>query len=151
VPLLAELKAELDPVGIGMGRGTYESLKQQLNEAGLYAPDDLPEHVALARDDTDPRRGDLLVTNATTMAAATGQFVDAARQKTFRVVPAEQLDTSIAGAQVKKSGATIAWSPTTSNADTSPTVASTVAKYTYLVRLDAPRELAFLEPSAFHI
>jgi phage terminase large subunit-like protein len=150
VERLVELR-ELDPVGIGMGRGSYESLKPQLNTAGFYSPDDLPEELREQRGDTDARRGDLLVTNATTMAAATGQFVDAARQQAFKVVPSEQADTSVAGAQVKTSGTTIAWSPKDSAAEISPVVAETVARYTHIIRLDAPRELAFLEPSAFHI
>lgn len=148
---LAELKNDHDPVGIGMGRGTYNSLKEALNAAGMYSPDDLPDEIAEQRGDTDPRRGDLLVTNPGTMAAATGQFVDAVRQASMRVVPAIQLDESIAGVAVRVNGNTMAWSAKDSKADVSPTGSATVARYTYLTRLDAPRELAYITPSAFHI
>lgn len=148
---LAELKTALDPVAIGMGRGTYESLKPELNALGMYSPDDLPDEILAERGDKEPRRGDLLVTTAATMAAATGQFVDAVRQRTFRVVPAAQLDESVAGAKVRPNGAVMAWSAKDSDADLSPVGSATVARYTFVTRADAPRDVRLLEPSAFHV
>jgi hypothetical protein len=144
---MVEIRSELDPVAFGMGRGTYESLKGALNSAGFFTPEDMAER----RGDTEPRRGDLLVLTAATNAAACGQLLDGVRQRSFRVVPDLELARSVTGVRTRLTGQTIAWSPKDSSADICPVCSFTTARYTYLTRIDAPRELAFLEPSAFHI
>jgi len=126
VPKLAELKTALDPVAIGMGRGTYESLKEALTAAGMVIPDDLDF----------PKRGDLAVTNASTMSAACAQIIDAIRQESLRIVPATQLDEAVAGAKARATGETIAWARKDSAADISPLGALTVARWAHLSRID---------------
>jgi len=123
---LAEWKATLDPVAIGMGRGTYESLKEDLAAKGVKLPDD-PE---------EPKRGDLAVTNAMTMAAACGQIIDAVRQESFLVVPAIQLDEAVAGAKTRTTGETIAWARKDSDCEISPLGSLTVARWAYVTRID---------------
>lgn len=126
VPRLAELRAALDPVAIGMGRGTYESLKADLAAAGITLPED-PDK---------PKRGDLVVLNAVDNSAACGQLIDAVRQASLRVVPAVQLDEAVAGAKTKTTGETIAWARKDSDAEISPIASLTVARFAHLVRLE---------------
>jgi hypothetical protein len=132
---LVELKDELDPVAIGMGRGTYQSLKEDLAEVGIEVPE-LCE-VSKCADPlhpNEPHRGDLAVTTATSMAAACGQLIDAVRQGTLRVVPSDDLDASVTGARTRMSGDTIAWAPRDSKSDTAPVVAVTVGRWAYETR-----------------
>jgi len=136
VAKLAELKKALDPVAVGMGRGTYESLKEDLTAAGMVIPDDLEF----------PKRGDLAVTNAATMSAACAQIIDAIRQESLRVVPATQLDEAVAGAKARATGETIAWARKDSAADISPLGALTVARWAHLSRIDLIDRLAEPEP-----
>jgi hypothetical protein len=130
VPKLVELKAALDPLAIGMGRGTYESLKEDLIVAGIKLPEDADR----------PGRGDLAVTTPATMAAACGQFIDAVRQRSLRVVPAVQLNEAVAGAKTRITGETMAWAHTSSSAEISPIVAATLARWAYSTRVDAIAE-----------
>jgi hypothetical protein len=140
VERLVELIAALDPLAIGMGRGTYASLEPELTAAGITQPDDPDE----------PERGDLAVTNATDMAAATGQMLDATVQRTIRYIPAEPLDAAVAGAKVRAVGDTIAWARKGSDADTSPLAGFSVARWTYVTR--APHFAAGeFEPSVFFV
>jgi hypothetical protein len=124
VPRLKELKAELGPLGIGMLRGTYESLKADLDIAGIKVP----------KDPDKPRRGDLLVLNAVDNSAACGQIIDAVRQKTMRAVPATQLDDAVLGAVPRTTGDTIAWARKDSTAEISPLGSLTAARFTHLTR-----------------
>jgi len=125
VAKLKELKTALDPLAIGMGRGTYESLKADLDLAGLKPP----------ADKEDPKRGDLLVATQVDMSAACGQIIDAVRQKAFRVVPAEQLDAAVVGAETSSRGDSIAWARKDSNAEISPIGSLTMARFCHLTRL----------------
>lgn len=127
VKRLAELKTVLDPVAIGMGRGTYESLREDLAAAGIKLPEDADK----------PKRGDLAVTTAVSMAAACGQIIDATRQRSYRVVPATQLDEAVAGAKTRATGETIAWARKDSACDISPLSSLTVARWAYTTRVDA--------------
>ncbi len=125
IPSLAKMKDKLDPLAIGMGRGTYESLKVDLTGIGVKLP----------RDPDKPKRGDLLVMNAVDMAAGCGQLIDAVRQRAFRVVPAPQLDEAVAGAVTRQSGDTIAWARKDSEAEISPLGSFTAARFAHLTRL----------------
>jgi hypothetical protein len=132
---LAEWKDALDPVAIGMGRGTYQSLKEDLTEVGIEVPE--PCQAARCADPlhpNEPARGDLAVTTATSMAAACGQMIDAVRQETLRVVPSDDLDDSAVGARTRMSGDTIAWAPKDSRAVIAPIVSLTVARWAYETR-----------------
>lgn len=130
IPSLVKMFKELDPLAIGMGRGTYESLKVNLATAGIKLP----------RDPDKPKRGDLLVMNAVDMAAGCGQLIDAVRQAAFRVVPAPQLDEAVAGAVTRQSGDTIAWARKDSAAEISPVASFSAARFTHLTRLLTARK-----------
>lgn len=121
IPRIAELRDALNPLAVGMGRGTYESLKVELADLGITRPED-PDK---------PKRGDLAVTSATDMAAACGQIIDAVRQGTLRHVGQRPLDVAVAGAKTRQTGDTIAWSRRDVDVDVSPLVAVTVARWAY--------------------
>lgn len=125
VERLADLKTALDPIAIGMGRGTYESLKEDLDQHGIRVPEN-PE---------EPGRGDLAVMNAAGMAAACSQLIDAVRQESFRQVPSPQLDEAVTGAKTQQRGDTIAWHRRISNAEISPVASLTAARWAYVTRL----------------
>jgi hypothetical protein len=124
VPRLQELRTALGPIAVAMGRGTFAYLETELDKAGFAPPED-PEA---------PEPGDLAVTTAVDMAAATGQILDAVREETFRVVPAQHLDVAVAGGKAKQSGDTIAWTPAGSDVEISPLVAMTLARWVYVTR-----------------
>lgn len=126
VARMCELK-KLDPVAFGMGRGTYESIKEDLTAAGFKVPED-PKM---------PQRGDLAVTTAAEMAAACGQFIDAVRVRSFRQVPTQQGDDAIAGARTRQTGDTIAWARRDSEAEISPAGSFTVGRWAKFTRADA--------------
>lgn len=134
VPRMAEIRAVLDPIAFGMGRGTYASLKAELDEAGFSIPE----------EPTEPQRGDLLVLNTGDMAAACGQIIDAVRQGTFRVIPAEQYDEAVAGSKIRQTGDTIAWARASAQAETSPLGSLTIGRFTYVTR--APIVRAHVDP-----
>jgi hypothetical protein len=116
---LAELRAALDPIGVAMGRGTFESLRDDLADVGLSVPED-PE---------EPARGDVAVMTPTTMAAACGQMIDAVRQCSLRVRPAKPLDDAAAVGQVRQGSDTVAWSPRVSGGRIGPIVSLTLARW----------------------
>lgn len=127
VPRLVELREALDPVAVGMGPGTFKSLETDLKAAGFALPEK-PE---------EPRRGELAVVGGADMSAACGQMIDATRQATFKHLGQQQLDTAAAGAVAKVTGDTIAWSRKDATTDICPLVALTVARRTFLTRVDA--------------
>lgn len=124
VPRLEELRRALDPVAIGMGRATEASLSVDLENAGFQRPED-PE---------DPLPGELAVTNAIEMAAATGQFLDAVHQESFRQVPHRQLDLAVKGARTRQRGDIVAWSRSEADTDIGPLVAVTLARWAFKSR-----------------
>ncbi|MGH3096953.1 MAG: hypothetical protein ACRDMV_13260 [Streptosporangiales bacterium] len=121
VTRIVELRDALGPVALGMGRATAASLEVELNKHDIARPENADE----------PHAGDLAVTNATDMAAATGQMLDAVKQSQLRHIGQDELDTSVAGAETKQTGDSLAWARKESNADTSPLVAATVARWAY--------------------
>lgn len=138
VPRLVELKAALNPVAVGVARGTYASLKEDLRQAGMVRPEDRPPTKAKGGDDSHPPQcGDLAVLTAVDMAAACGQMIDAVRQATLRQVPSPQLDAAVSGGKTRRVGDTIAWSRKSADVDITPLVAVTEARWAYLARVDA--------------
>jgi hypothetical protein len=136
---IAEFRDALDPVAIGMARGTHASLREDLKARGIVRPEDRDDD---ERDDAkEPQRGDLVVLGGTDMAAACGQILDATRQSTIRHVPAKQLDAAVAVAKTRRTGETIAWARTDRAVDITGLVAITEARWSFYARRDAkPRE-----------
>jgi len=128
---LVEFRDALDPVAIGMARGTHASLKEDLKTRGIIRPEDRDE------DDKEPRRGDLVVLGGIDMAAACGQILDATRQSTIRHVPAKQLDAAVAVAKTRRTGETIAWARTDRAVDITGLVVITEARWSLYTRRDA--------------
>jgi hypothetical protein len=136
---LVEFRDALDPVAVGMGRGTYASLKEELKTAGFIRPQDRPAVKDRAEDEDPhpPQRGDLAVLTGTDMAAACGQILDAVREGTLRHVPSEQLTSAVSVGRTRKIGDTIAWARTDRDADITGLVTVTEARWTFYARVDA--------------
>jgi len=130
VPRLAVLKALLDPVGIGMLKGTYDYLKDELTDEGLLVPE----------DPVKPARGDILVIGGADSAAACGKILTATRQHAIRIKPdpeqPEHLDDAVKTARTRRSGETLVWARADADDDTSPVVAMTAARFTYYRRIN---------------
>lgn len=124
---IVEWRDVVNPITIAMGRGTAASLEVELEKRGIRRSEDLEK----------PKRGDLAVATATEMSAATGHFLDGVRDRTDRHAPdeANALDTSVAGAVAKLTGDQMAWARQQSNADTSPLVSVTLARWGFHTRV----------------
>jgi hypothetical protein len=116
---LAELREALNPIGLALGRGTYESLRDDLADVGLSVPEVAEE----------PCRGDVAVMTPMTMAAACGQMIDAVKQCSLRVRPSKPLDDAAAVGQVRQGADTVAWSPRVSGGQIGPIVSLTLARW----------------------
>lgn len=121
VSRIVEIRNALNPIAIGMGRSCGASLSVDLEKLGITVPEERDE----------PRRGDLAIANATELTAATGQIVDAIRQKTLVHTGKVELDASVEGAAFRKSGESLTWARGDSNSDTSPIVAATMARWAF--------------------
>lgn len=127
VPDLAELATALDPVAIGMGVGTFRSLREDLKQHGLVEPE----------DPAKPLRGQIAVCAGGDMAAACGQLLDVVRREGLRHTGQAEKDAAVKGAQVTRRGDVLAWSRTDPDVDTSPVVAMTVGRWAWRTRADA--------------
>lgn len=124
VPRLIELREALEPVAISMGRGTFAFLETALDKADFRRPEDAEA----------PASGDLAVTNAVDMAAATGQLLEAVREESFCYLRSPHLDSAVASAKTRSTGETIAWTVKGVEGDISPLVAMTLARWSYMTR-----------------
>lgn len=135
VPKLAEYNGALRPIAIGMGRGTYASLREDLRARGMQTTEERARDADWP-DEREPARGDVFVCNATEMSAACAQIIDATRHATLRVVPAQQLDDAVKVGQTRRTGDTVAWARTDRAVDISALVSLTVARRSYYARAD---------------
>lgn len=135
---LVELREVLNPVAVGMGRGTYASLKQDLKEARFIRPEDRPIQAIRLEGQVPhpPQRGDLAVLGGTEMAAACGQLIDAVKQRTMRHVPAAQVTEAVKVAKTQVRGDSIAWARTDRSVDISGLVVLTEARWTLYARVN---------------
>lgn len=135
VPRLLELKRRWQPLAFGVDdRGPGASLipevgAPELGSAGIRLP--------VKRD--EPRRGDLFVLNAVDMARACGQIADAIRNQTLRQIGQAELDSAFAGARTRHLGETWAWARRAAEANIAPLVGGTVARYTWMSRVELVR------------
>lgn len=122
---ITDLRDALDPVAVGMGRGTYASLGSELEQRGI----------TVSEKADDPRRGDLVVVAGADMAAACGHVIDDVRQAAMRYIPEPQLDAAVAAAKAKPTEAGgVAWARKDSDTDISPLVSVSVARRAYEMR-----------------
>jgi hypothetical protein len=137
---LIAFREALDPIAVGMGRGTYASLKTQLADAGFIRPEDRPPTDPRYRLEGaqahQPERGDLAILNGSDMAAACGQLLDAVRQGTMRHVPADQLTGAVRVAQTRVVGDTMTWVRTEQGTDITGLVSVTEARWTFESRIN---------------
>lgn len=121
---IVELREGLDPVAIAMGRATAASLEVELEKLGIHRP----------ADPDKPVRGDLAVTSAAEMTAATGHALDTVRQGTTKHIGQPPLDAAVAGAKTRETGDSVAWSRKDANADISPLVSVSLARWAFEAR-----------------
>lgn len=129
---IVELKDALNPVSIGMRRGTYASLKEVLLTRKIGVPQDF-------KDDRDPmfpiERGDIVVLNGTDMAAACGRLIDAVADESIRHVPQDAFDRAAAKAQTRVVGDAVTWVQTDTSVNLTPLIAATIAPWAYDARI----------------
>ena len=121
---VAELRAVLDPVAIGMGRSTYATLKAPLEQLGI----------TVSATPDEPERGDLVVISGADQAAACGHILDDVRTGALRYVPVDQLTTAATGAKAVQTGDTVAWSRRGVDVETSPLGSLSMARRAYAMR-----------------
>lgn len=124
---LAELRQRWDPVAIGLdSKGPAGALLIDLARAGIQQPE----------DPKNPGRGDLAIPSTVEVAQACGQWADDIRQDRARHIDQPELNTAIAGARTRPLGDAYAWARRAANADISPLVAVTLARWAYVSRID---------------
>ncbi len=124
---LAELKRVLDPVAIGLdAKGGAGSLLGELEAVGIRPPEDAEF----------PARGDLAIPAMHEVAQATGQFIDAVREKRLRHVGQPELTSAVANAKTRPLADAVAWGRKQSDVDISPLVSATLARWAYVTRID---------------
>jgi len=127
VAKLVELKRVLNPVAIGLDpKGGAASLLGELKAVGIRPPQD-PEF---------PQRGDLALPMAHEVAQATGQYIDAVRQKKLRHIGQSELTSAVANAKLRPLADAVAWGRKQSDVDISPLVSATLARWAYMTRID---------------
>lgn len=124
VDRIVELRAGLDPIAIALGRATAASLEVELEKHDIHRP---------VKPD-EPVRGDLAVLTAAEMTAATGQALDVVRQAAVRHIGQQPLDAAVAGAKTRETGDSVAWSRKDADADISPLVSVSLARWAYEAR-----------------
>lgn len=137
----------LQPVAIGMARGTYAALKDELKLRGYQRPEERPVEIVRNEGQSThpPRRGDLIILNGTDMAAATGGFLDGVRHGTIRHVPTDQLLAMVKVAQTRTVGDAMTWIKTDQAVDITGLVAVTEAKWSHEARVN---EIEDYDPTA---
>lgn len=138
VERLVELRGGLNPIAIAMGRSTGASLQVELAKVGIVVPDDVDK----------PVRGQLVITSASQMTAATGQALDAIRQGTVHHIGQRELDAAVAGAKTRETGDSVAWSRKDADADISPLVAVSVARWAFEALAHLVDQVEEIEPWA---
>ena len=141
VPRLKELKAEKDPIAIGMNAMTFGVLKADLKNAGMVRPEDRKHDDEKDPEKTRPRRGDLLVTSGPDEAAACGQIIVAVDERGIRVKPhpeyPEIFDAAVEASKTRRSGDALKWVRSDQNEEIeiSPTGAMSSARFSHLARV----------------
>lgn len=113
------------PVAVGLDVfGPAGALADELAAVGITRP----------KDAKKPARGDLAVPTTQEVAAACGQFADAVRAGRLRHIDQVPLNLALAGARTRSLGDAWAWARKTAQADVSPLVAVTLARWAFETR-----------------
>ncbi|WP_092601162.1 hypothetical protein [Actinopolyspora xinjiangensis] len=124
---LLDLRDRWNPVGIGVdAKGPSISLVSDLEAAGITR----------AEDPDKPKRSELVVFSLQDMAAAYGQFLDAASQRTFRHIGQGELDTAVHGARARPVGDVEVLGRKNVEVDISPLTGVIVARRVFVTRID---------------
>jgi hypothetical protein len=127
VDRLADLRDRWSPLAIALDtKGPVSSLLLDLDRVGIRAPEDA-EH---------PLRGDLAVPTVGQVAQAFGLYVDAIRERRLYHRDDAPLNLAVAGAKTRALAGGSAWDRK-GDADISPLVASTLAHWAFMSRLEA--------------
>jgi phage terminase large subunit-like protein len=126
----AELKAKYNPVAIAVqDKGATGSLLDEMAKAGLKPSED--------RD--KPKRGELAIPWADDVADAYGLYVDAANERRLWHLDEAPLNAALAAAGIRPLSGGTAWDYK-GDTDPSPLLASTLALWAYVTRVDAVTE-----------
>jgi len=121
-----ELKARWNPVAIAVqDKGPTGSLLDEMVKAGL----------APSEDRERPMRGDLVIPWADDVADAYGLYVDAANQRRLWHLDEGPLNAALAAAEIRPLSGATAWDYK-GTTDPSPLLASTLALWAYVTRVD---------------
>lgn len=127
IEALNPVAVALDPKG-GAGALLGElTADPALGGLGLREPQD-PEH---------PERGDLALATAAEVAQATGQMIDACRQRKLRHTGQVELTSAVSNAKTRPLADAVAWGRKQSDVDISPLVSVTLARWAYVTRINA--------------
>jgi hypothetical protein len=122
----AELKARWNPVAIAVqDKGPTGSLLEAMASAGLKESEDKDR----------PLRGDLVIPWADDVAAAYGIYVDALSQHRLWHLDEAPLNVAVASAETRQLSGATAWDY--KQESDAPLLASTLAFWAYLTRIDA--------------
>ena len=138
IPALVDLRRELDPSSVVMGRGTHAQLAAELKEQGIIRPEDREP-----ADDGKRHRyfGDIYVMRSVDTSAACTRFLDSIRRGDFAYVPERQLKISALGGKIKVGAdGSVAWTLREAASDIAPLVSATYAKWGQENITDVERE-----------
>ncbi|GIE45168.1 hypothetical protein Alo02nite_80660 [Actinoplanes lobatus] len=141
VARLVELKAQLDPVAIGLdAAGAAGALLDRLKEVGIITAAER-ERQRLAdgfahRAEVPHTRGDIYVPTAREVGQWCGQLVDDARALRLRHRNDPPLNDAVNGAKFRPLGDAVAWGRKLATSDISPLVAGTNARGAYYAVID---------------
>lgn len=128
VPWLLKRREKWKPLAIGVdGKSPTHSLIFEMEKNGITRP----------ADEKKPKHGDLIVMNLQDMAAAVGQFLDAATEEQIRHFGNGFLDSAVFGAELRKVGDLHVWGRREAGTDVSPLTAATIARWVYQTHKEA--------------
>lgn len=131
VARVVDLNAEHRPIVWALdAAGPAGTLVEALDDAGITVPE-RPE---------EPHRGALIIPVVREVAMATGQAIDAVRQKLPAHIGQQELTEAVRGAKLRTLGDGSAWGRRISTCDISPLVAVTLARWAHLLHVQAVLE-----------
>lgn len=131
VARVVDLNAEHRPIVWALdAAGPAGTLVEALDDAGITIPE-RPE---------EPHRGALIIPMVREVAMATGQAIDAVRQKLPAHIGQQELTEAVRGAKLRTLGDGSAWGRRISTCDISPLVAATLARWAHLLHVQAVLE-----------